>query len=352
MPMRVFVGSGAASGELDEERNLARKKIEELTLEPLMRELLPPPEPESEDASGIHNCDAYIGMVSVEASPESLQEIQDVTKLGKACVIFSKKVPERLPTANEFLERAKEFKQIEFSEAKEIPEQLEEVLLDLVASHTLAQLEAKGTGSAYIQSYVQPVFAEIRDIERKLSEKALSALPTTAWNSARGSKFLGVAPELDQRLASFYSQVSDLNGMRDPATSEMGEIVTTIMQEGFLESARNLEGYAEIRNILTDSFEFFWAPGADSYTEAAKPLLNRLDGTLKTMGTEHWGVPFVSGLWLLNKILTRVRMSAVLKERGLMKTDAGVKYLAAFEPLELEAKRINKILQKVAEARI
>jgi hypothetical protein len=358
MPLKVFVSGGIR--ELAEERNLARKTIEDLRLVPIMFELRPPSTQDAGESylEGVRFCDLYLGIVGGEGSPETLQEFQEAVKLDRKCLIFVKKIGERPPEAAELLEQAGKFKHTEYSSPKELSLQLREALLDFVAEETLRQLEARGKVlkdfvQTYLEDYVRPVLDEVKDIEDRIDKKRLGELPTTAWNTVSRSVLFGADPQLDQRIAEFYSKVRKLNiELLKTGIEDHRRIVASIMQETFLENAQPLNEYAAIERILTENLEFFLTSG-DAYSEIAKPLLDRLDGPVKSIPREHWKIPYVSALWLINKTSQRTLMSHHLEENKILKgVSGGVKYFDAFGTIYPEAKLVREVLQRVYQKKI
>ncbi len=358
MSLKVFVSSRIKNGELAEERNLARKTIEELKLEPIMWEFLPPSTSlDAEDAylDGVRLCEVYVGIIGVEGSPASLREFEEAVKLDKKCFMFVKKVPQRQPGEDEFLEHARKSKCDEYSDPQEFSSQLEKMLLAFIAEQTLRRLETKGESRenvvhAYLEEYVRPVFDEVKEIALSLSDRRYVELPTNAWSSASRSEFFGTDASADQRLAEFYSRVHSLNDLRNAAIDDHRQNVVSAMEETFLETAQPLNEYVVVERLLNESFEFFLTR-VDPYSELAKPLLNRLDGPLKSIAPEYWKIPYVSALWLVNRAFVRSH-PPVLEEKGVLKGGRMATYLDAFGALHPVARRICEMLQEIYQGKI
>jgi hypothetical protein len=358
MPLKVFVSSRIRNGELTEERNLARKTIEELKLEPLMWELLPQSTSKNAEEAyldGVQLCNAYVGIIGAEGSLGSLQEFQEAMKLDKKCLMFVKKVPERHPEADEFLGHAKKFKCAEYSDPQEFSSQLEASLLDFIARETLRRLETKSQSREnfirnYLESYIRPVLDEVKETLNALIEKRFVELRTDAWNEISRSTFFGADSDLDQRLSRFYSRLYNLNDLRNVAIEAHKQNAISAMQEAYLETARSLNQYVVIERLLIDNFETFLKTHGDAYTGLAKPLLDQLDGPVKSITPEHWRALHVSALWLLNKIFQRGRY--VLIGNGQYAASPPLEYLAAFEALRPEARRIREVLLRIYQLKI
>lgn len=359
MPLKVFVSS-SRNKELIEERSLARRIIEELKLEPIMTELLPSSTARDVEESyldGVRLCDVYVGIVGTEGSHAALQEFQEAVLLDKKCFVLAKKVGERQPAASEFLEHAEKCKCVEYSILQEFSSHLEEGLLVFMVAETLRRLEKIGQSRenfvrTYLEDYVRPVLDEVKQIEKSLIDKRFVELPTYVGNTASNSKFLGTDSDLDRRMAEFYSRVHDLNDLRNAAIDDHKQNVISIMQEGFSESARHLKEYIAIERLLTENFEFFLTQ-ADAYGKLAEPLLDQLEGSVKSIAPEHMRIPYLSALWLVNRILQR-RMLASLPVVGEspIPPHRGDQYLDEFKALHPEARRICEVLQRVYQGGI
>jgi hypothetical protein len=347
MPLRVFVSS---SRELVEERDLAWKTIEELKLEPIMKELLPSStsaDAEEVHCDGVRLCNAYVGIIGTTSPLGSLQEFREASKLDKKCFMFVRKVGKREPTANELLQYAKKCRFAEYFTPQEFSSQLEESLLTFVAEETLRQLDERQYDEsfvrAYLQDYVLPVLDEVREIEANLSGKRLVQLPRDAWSATSNNSSVGTNADLDHRIAEFYSSVRDLNDLRSAAMSEHRSNVASIMQETYLETAKPLNEYAAIERLLTESFEFFLTTRGDAHDELAKPLLDQLEEPVKSIAPQHWRTPFVSALWLVNKMLQRTMIGPNIGRKQASE------YLAAFGVLHPGARRFRELLRRVCQ---
>jgi hypothetical protein len=348
MPLKIFVSS---SRELVEERDLARKTIEELKLEPIMKE--PLPSSMSADAEvhwrEVRLCNAYVGIIGATSPLGSLQELREATKLDKKCYIFVRRLGKRESAANESLQYVKECKFAEYFTPQEFSSHLEESLLAFVAEETLRQLDEMQYNEsfvrAYLQDYVRPVLDEVSEIEGALFSRRLVQLPTDAWSATSKSSFVGTNADLDYRIAEFYSSVHNLNDLRNAVMGEHRENIASIMQETYLDSAKPLNEYVAIERLFTESFEFFLTTRGDAYDERCKPLLDQLEGPVKSIAPEHWRTPFASALWLVNKMLQRTVMGPNLGRKQASQ------YLAAFGALHPDARRIRELLQRVCQGR-
>jgi hypothetical protein len=142
--------------------------------------------------------------------------------------------------------------------------------------------------------------------------------------------------------------VRNLNDLRNAAINQHEQMVISIMQETFLESARPLNEYVTIEHFLAQNFEFFLTSNGDAHDELAKPLLDQLDGPVKSMKRENSNVPYVSALWLVNRLFQRKMLGLVSPPReDLIPRYLGAQYLDAFSALYHEARRIREILQRV-----
>jgi hypothetical protein len=356
MSLKVFVSSSMANGELTEERHVAQKIIEELKLEPLMWELLPPSAPKDvEDAylDGVRFCNVYVGIIGVGGSPGSLQEFLEAVKLTKRCIMFVKKARERQPIADEFLQHASKVDCVEYSELQEFSSQLEESLLNFIAEETLRRLETKSHSQEdfthnYLENYVKPVLDEVKEAEKTLIERRFVELRTDVWNTIGRSALFGADSELDQRISEFYSRMNNLNFLRTAAVDEYRQSVTSVMQEAFLETARSQ--YVAIERLLIDNFDVFVITHGDAYSGLAKPLLDQLDGLAKSIPPEHWRAIHVSALWLANKVFQRAKHT--LGSNGKYVVGPSLQYLAAFEALRPEARRTREVLLRLYQWKI
>jgi hypothetical protein len=357
MPLKVFVSS-SRNRELIDERNLGRRIIEELKLEPVMVELLPSSEArDSKEAylDGVRLCDVYVGIVGTEVSPAAHQEFKEAMKLDKKCFVLVKKVAERQPSASEFLEHAEKCNCVEHSTLQEFSSHLEQGLLAFIVAETLRRLEKVGQSRegfvrTYSEDYVRPVLDEVKQIEKSLIDKRFVELPVYAGNTASKSEFFGKDSVVDQWITDFYSRVQDLNDLRKAAIDDHRQNVVSIMQEGFSESAQHLKEYAAIERLLIENFEFFLTR-TDAYSKVAEPLLGQLEGLIKSIAPEHTRISYLSALWLVNKISQR-RMLASLPIVGPSPVPPyrGDQYLDALKALHPEARRICEILQRVCQS--
>jgi hypothetical protein len=359
MSLKVFVSIDLRGGVLIEEHDLAQKTIKEFKLEPIMAE--PPRSPDavgSEEANldGVRLSHLYVAIIGAETSSNSLEEFQEAIRLNIKSYVFAKRVTERQLGASKFLELAQGHNFTEFSTLEELSSQLEEVLELFIAEETLSRIKTGGKSReavvhAYIEEYVKPVLDEIERIESSVTEKRFVELPTHAWNAANVSAFLRTDSELDQLIAEFYSKVRHLNDLRNAVIKEHENDVVSIMHEAFLESAETLNEFNGIERLLGEAYEFFLAT-RDAYSEIAKPLLDQLDVLVRSVPSEQKRVRYVSGLWLVNKILQRRMMASlsIVLENPIPR-HLGVQYVAAFGALYHEAKRIQGVLQRLYQER-
>lgn len=348
--LKVFISSRIRNDELKKERNLARRAIEELNLEPVMWELLTPSMPKPVEQAyldGVRLSQLYVGIIGSMESPGSLEEFHEATKLGKPRFMFTKNVPSRQLGANEFLREARKLKCAEYSTPDEFSSKLETSLLDFMAEQTLSHLETitrtrEDFVHDYIREYVRPLLDEVKGIENALVGREFVTLVTDAWVAACKGVFFGTDSEIDQRLEDFYSKVRNLNNSRAAALEEHRENVISVLQSAFQESARGLNAYDAIERLLIERFDFF-VIGHDyhDYYELAGPLLDQLDGPVRSIGIEHRTIPGVSAVWLVDSVFKK-RMLGTYFGRNTM---AG--YVEAFNALLTEARRTHELLLKI-----
>jgi hypothetical protein len=346
--LKVFISSRIKNDELKKERSLARRTIEELNLEPVMWELLPPSMPKPVEQAyldGVRLSQLYVGIIGAMNSPGSLEEFQEATKLGKPRFMFVKNAPNREPRAAEFLREARKLKCGEYSEPVEFSSKLETSLLDFMAEQTLSHLETISRTREdfvrdYIREYVRPLLDEVKEIENALNDREFASLLADAWVAVSRGVFFGTDSGLDQRVGEFYSKVHSLNNSRAAALEEHRENVTSVLQSAFQESARGLNEYNAIERLLTERFDFFLTNHEDYY-ELAGPLLDQLDGPVRSIGVEHRRIPGVSAIWLVDNVFKK-RMLGPYFERNRMPG-----YVEAFDTLLTEARRTRELLLRI-----
>jgi hypothetical protein len=350
MAIRAFVSSRIKNDELKAERDLAEKTIRKLKLEPEMWELLPgamPKPPEEAYLDGVEKSDIYIGIVGAKDSSGSREEFRHALKLGKSPFVFVKKLGEREPGAEQFLEEArKSVKFAEYSEPGEFASQLEDSLLGFLAEQAFKSLRIRSKAreeyfSEYRNEYIGPLLREVDTAGRYLSavsgRKSFMRLPTEPWHRARSSVFVGEDPAVDQSVEDFYAKVVAMNELHETVTREHQQDVEDIMAKANFEAGdKSSAGYALVEHVLRECVDFFVTYYED-YEMEADPVLRGLDDALGRVSGRH-----PSSAWIVDEMFKRKRVVSEVLGTGSIR-----KYFELAKDLLPVADRLHEILLKL-----